>query len=89
MSQQASAQRVVITGGGGHDREVLDVYEANAGGRVQHDVLGFLADGAMPRSMVNDKPVLGGNGRNAGGRGRPEYCEMPCRDHRDPENRPT
>jgi sugar O-acyltransferase (sialic acid O-acetyltransferase NeuD family) len=60
MDSSRSPSQLVILGAGGFAREVLDVYDAcNEFGWGPFDILGFLAEGEPPGSIINDRPILG------------------------------
>ena len=56
-----STEQLVILGGGGFARKVLDIVDAINESRRRFDVLGYLMDSGYgePGSLVNDKPILG------------------------------
>ena len=52
---------VVIIGGGGFGREVLDIFDACNRVKPEYDVLGFIVqkEYGSPGTIINDKPILG------------------------------
>lgn len=61
MDKGSGPHQIVLLGAGGHAREALDVYDAcNVSGQGPFQVLGFLDDRAVPGTIVNGKPILGG-----------------------------